>query len=129
MTPETLTIAAAAVRLYAESHPRPIQVTKTDAAKMLGISRPTVDSLIRAGTLSLNRFGKIPISQIDAALVADGEQRTVRIGAGFGGPWGIFGELGEIPRAPPATTQPPTPVAPPRKPAHNPRSSARSPAS
>lgn len=39
MTPETLTIAAAAVRLYAESHPRPIHVTKTDAAKMLGISR------------------------------------------------------------------------------------------
>ena len=30
---------------------------------------------------------------------ADGGQRTVRIGAGFGGPWGIFGELGEIPRA------------------------------
>lgn len=36
MTPETLTVAAAAVRLYAESHPRPIHVTKTDAAKMLG---------------------------------------------------------------------------------------------
>ena len=67
---EILATAAAAVRLYAETHPRPIQVTKTDAAKMLGISRPTVDNLIRAGTLSLNRFGKIPISQIDAALVA-----------------------------------------------------------
>ena len=67
---EILATAAAAVRLYAETHPRPIQVTKTDAAKMLGISRPTVDSLIRAGTLSLNRFGKIPVSQIDVALVA-----------------------------------------------------------
>lgn len=69
-TPDPLTIAAAAVRLYAESHPRPIHVTKTDAAKMLGISRPTVDALIKAGTLSLNTCGKIPISQIDAALVA-----------------------------------------------------------
>ena len=69
-TSETIAIAAAAVRLYAESHPRPPHVTKTQAAEMLGISRPTVDSLIRAGTLSLNRLGKIPISQIDAALAA-----------------------------------------------------------
>ena len=67
---EVVAIAAAAVRLYAESHPRPSHVTKTQAAEMLGISRPTVDSLIRAGTLSLNRLGKIPISQIDAALAA-----------------------------------------------------------
>ena len=84
MTPDPLTIAAAAVRLYAESHPRPIHVTKTDAAKMLGISRPTVDTLIKAGTLS------------------DGGQRTVRIGAGFGGSWGIFGEWGITPHPLPA---------------------------
>ena len=57
MTPETLTIAAAAVRLYAESHPRPIHVTKTDAAKMLGISRPTVDTLnIHLGSVTVLRL-------------------------------------------------------------------------
>ena len=111
MTPEALTIAAAAVRLYAESHPRPIHVTKTDAAKMLGISRPTVDTLIKAGTLSLN--GNEPSG-------------LARVSAGRGEFLGS-GELLPI-RSQPAT-QPPTPVAPPRKPPHNPRSSARSPAS
>lgn len=76
---EMLATAAAAVRLYAESHPRPLHVTKTDAAEMLGISRPTVDNLIRAGTLSMNRCGKIPVSQIDAALaVAERGRRAAR---------------------------------------------------
>lgn len=72
MTPETLTIAAAAVRLYAESHPRPIHVTKTDAAKMLGISRPTVDTLIKAGMLSLNRLGKIPTPMCSGVMCPTG---------------------------------------------------------
>lgn len=67
---EILAIAAAAVRLYAESHPRPSHVTKTQAAEMLGISPPTLQKMISAGTLSLNRIGKIPISQIDVALAA-----------------------------------------------------------
>ena len=37
-----LQIALAAVRLYAETHPRPTQVTQTQAAQMLGLSRITV---------------------------------------------------------------------------------------
>lgn len=77
---EMLATAAAAVRLYAETHPRPPHVTKTDAAKMLCISRPTVDSLIRAGTLSLNRIGKIPIHQIDAALAVSEKGKSARGG-------------------------------------------------
>ena len=67
---QVVAIAAAAVRLYAESHPRPIHVTMTQAAEMLGISHPTLKKLIEVGTLPLNRCGKIPISQIDAALAA-----------------------------------------------------------
>lgn len=48
--------------------PRPEAVTQTDAAKMLGISAPTVRKMIRAGTLTLNKTGKIPMEQIERAL-------------------------------------------------------------
>lgn len=65
---ETLEIAIKAVQLYAESHPRPSQVTQTQAAEMLGISRWTVRRMIEAGTLKLNRCGLIPVSQIDRVL-------------------------------------------------------------
>lgn len=65
-----LDIATQAVRLYAESHPRPVQVNQSQAAEMLGISRPTVQALIRAGTLKLNSCGLIPIGEIDRALAA-----------------------------------------------------------
>lgn len=76
---EILATAAAAVRLYAETHPRPAHVTKQQAAEMLGISPPTLQKLIAAGTITLNRCGKIPISQIDAALaVAERDQRAAR---------------------------------------------------
>lgn len=70
MSEEALAIAAAAVRLYAESHPRPPHVTKSDAAVMLNISRPTLDKLIEAGLVRMNKLGKIPVSEIDAAIVA-----------------------------------------------------------
>lgn len=63
--------AELAVRRYAESHPRPAQVTQTQAAEMLGLSRPTIAKMLRAGTLRLNKFGLIPISEIDRALMAD----------------------------------------------------------
>lgn len=62
-----LQIAAAAVRLYAETHPRPTQVTQTQAAQMLGLSRITVGKLLRNGTLSLNDCGLIPIELVDLA--------------------------------------------------------------
>lgn len=67
-----LEIASVAVQLYAETHPRPTQVTKAQAAEMLGISRPTIYKLIAAGNLRLNKCGMIPVSEIDAALVANG---------------------------------------------------------
>ncbi|MDQ7989050.1 MAG: helix-turn-helix domain-containing protein [Candidatus Dactylopiibacterium sp.] len=65
---ENLQIAVAAVRLYAESHPRPPHVTQAQAAEMLGLSRPTVRKLVLAGTLHLNACGLIPISDVDRAL-------------------------------------------------------------
>ena len=62
-------IAMKAVQLYAEQHPRPPHVTKTQAAEMLGVSMPTMANLIRSGTIKMNRLGKIPIAEIDRALL------------------------------------------------------------
>lgn len=70
MNTEALEIATAAVRMYAESRPRPTHVTKTQAAKMLEVSRPTLDKLIRAGTIRLNGCGQIPIEEVDRARAA-----------------------------------------------------------
>lgn len=61
----TLEIATAAVRLYAESHPRPTHVTQGQAAEMLGISRPTVRKLIKSGAIRLNSCGLIPVELVD----------------------------------------------------------------
>lgn len=63
-----LEIAVQAVRLYAESHPRPLHVTQRQAAAMLDVSAPTIAKLIKNRTLSLNGLGLIPIWQIDAVL-------------------------------------------------------------
>lgn len=63
-----LQIAQQAVRLYAETHPRPLQVTQKQAAEMLGIHFHTVRKMIRAGTIKLNACGMIPISEVDKAL-------------------------------------------------------------
>ena len=74
MTPEHIEIATEAaikaVRIYAESHPRPLQVTQIQAADMLGKSRETIRRMIGAGELSLNKFGLIPIGQIDQAPIS-----------------------------------------------------------
>lgn len=61
-----LRIAALAVRLYAESHPRPTQVTQAQAAEMLGVSSRTVRRYILCGELKLNRCGYLPIEAVDA---------------------------------------------------------------
>lgn len=61
-----LETARRAVQLYAESHPRPTQVTQKQAAEMLGRSRRHVYDLVQAGVLRLNACGMIPIEQIDA---------------------------------------------------------------
>lgn len=55
-----------AVQLYAETHPRPTQVTQTQAAEMLGVSTRTVRNYIRAGKLKLNNAGNLPIEAVDA---------------------------------------------------------------
>jgi excisionase family DNA binding protein len=60
-----LRIAAQAVRLYAETHPRPTQVTQQQAAEMLGVSTRTVRRYIRSGLMKLNRSGYLPIEAVD----------------------------------------------------------------
>ena len=65
---DALRIAKRAVRLYAETHPRPTQVNQLQAAEMLGLSRVTIGKMVRTGKLRLNRCGMIPIAQIDDAL-------------------------------------------------------------
>lgn len=68
MTKETIEIATKAVQLYAETHPRPPQVTQVQAAAMLDLSVSTVRKLIKYGTLKLNKCGLIPITQIDRVI-------------------------------------------------------------
>ena len=64
----SLEVALKAVSIYAETHPRPPHVTQVQAAEMLQRSIPTIRKLVRAGTLRLNKFGMIPIVDIDRAL-------------------------------------------------------------
>ena len=64
--------ALKAIRIYAESHPRPAHVTQEQAAQMLHRSRPTISKLIKAGTIRLNACGMIPVSEIDRAIEARG---------------------------------------------------------
>lgn len=65
---QPIDLAIKAVQIYAETHPRPSQVTQTQAAEMLGISRPTLTRMIKAGTVRLNPCGLVPITEIDRAL-------------------------------------------------------------
>ena len=65
-----LEMAVQAVQIYAARHPRPVQVTITQAAQMLGLSRHTVSKMVRASQLKLNQCGMIPIEQVDAMLKA-----------------------------------------------------------
>jgi hypothetical protein len=66
----SLDIATQAVRLYAESHPRPPHVTQAQACEMLRLSPPTVRKLIRAGALRLNAAGMIPVAEVDRLIEA-----------------------------------------------------------
>ena len=47
---------------------RPAQYRKIDAAKELGVSRPTLDRMIAAGSIRLNECGRIPASEIDRVI-------------------------------------------------------------
>ena len=70
MNQEIITIAAAAIQRYAETHPRPPHVNQVQAAVMLGVSKPTMCKLVARGLFRLNKLGMIPIEQIDEALAA-----------------------------------------------------------
>lgn len=63
-----LQLAAKAVQMALESHPRPLHVTQKQAAEMLGLSVPTVRKMVANGALKLNKCGLIPIHQIDLYL-------------------------------------------------------------
>lgn len=58
----------AIARLPRRDSPRPFHVTQAQAAEILGLSKKTVGKCVRTGKLSLNDFGMIPITQLDAAL-------------------------------------------------------------
>ena len=63
-------IALKAVQMYAETHPRPSQVTQDQAAEMVGVSPATISRMVKAGVIKLNKFGRIPVSEIDRAIAA-----------------------------------------------------------
>lgn len=67
---DALEIATKAVELYASRHPRPPHVTITQAAEMLGRSRPTVKKLLVFNRVHLNKCGLIPIEEVDRLLVS-----------------------------------------------------------
>lgn len=69
MTEETKA-ALKALELFSARHPRPVHVTITQAAEMLGLSRRTVGKMVKCGQIRLNKCGLIPVEQIDAAIEA-----------------------------------------------------------
>lgn len=71
MENNVLEVASKAVRMYAETHPRPPHVTQRQAAEMLHLSAPTVGKLVKSGRLRLNGTGLIPIAQVDALIAGE----------------------------------------------------------
>ena len=67
---DALSIAAKAVQMYAETHPRPPHVSQVQAAAMLDVSKATVSRLVKSGTLTLNSVGLIQVGQIDRIIEA-----------------------------------------------------------
>lgn len=63
-----LEIALKAVQLYAEQHPRPSHVSKSQAAEMLGISIPTLSSIMAKNGIKLNAVGRIRTVDVDRLL-------------------------------------------------------------
>lgn len=58
------------IQLIKDTHPRPVEVTRTQAAQMLNKSRKTVQNMIDRGVLKLNENGMIPITEIDKLAYA-----------------------------------------------------------
>ena len=67
---EVLRIAAKAVQMHSETHPRPPHVSQVQAAAMLDVSKATVSRLVKAGSLTLNSVGLIQVGQIDRIIEA-----------------------------------------------------------
>jgi len=67
---EVLDIAFQAVRLYAETHPRPLHVTQGQAAEMLGISMDALVRMMAAKKIRLNECGMIPMPDIDLVIAS-----------------------------------------------------------
>lgn len=65
---EAIEVAITAIRMFAEQHPRPPHVNQQQAAQMLNVSRHTIGRMVKAGTLRANKFGMIPIGEVDRAL-------------------------------------------------------------
>lgn len=65
-----LEVAFQAVRLYAETHPRPLHVTLGQATEMLGIPMDSLMKLMSAKKLRLNDCGLIPVGDIDRLLAS-----------------------------------------------------------
>lgn len=58
------------IQIVKDTHPRPVEVTRTQAAQMLNKSRKTVQTMIDRGVLKLNENGMIPITEIDKLAYA-----------------------------------------------------------
>lgn len=90
-----LDVAFQAVRLYAETHPRPMHVTLGQAAEMLGIPMDSLMKMMSGKKLRFNDCGLIPIGDIDQVLASRtkrqgqelqkvGEQKVPRTAEGAG---------------------------------------------
>lgn len=58
------------IQLVKDTMPRPVEVTRTQAAQMLNKSRKTIQTMIDRGVLKLNENGMIPITEIDKLAYA-----------------------------------------------------------
>ncbi|WP_228384656.1 helix-turn-helix transcriptional regulator [Rhodocyclus gracilis] len=74
-----LDVAFQAVRIYAETHPRPLHVTLEQAAEMLGITVESLMKMMSSKKLRINECGLIPIGDIDRALASRASRPGVEL--------------------------------------------------
>jgi hypothetical protein len=70
--------AEQAVEAVLARRPRPVMVTITQAAEMLGLSRPTTSNLVKCGALPLNELGRVPIEAVDRLIVTRASEQSRR---------------------------------------------------
>jgi len=68
---DVLAIATKAVEIYAARHPRPPHVNLSQAAKMVGVSIPTLKKRLLFYRIRSNKLGHIPVEAIDRLLAAN----------------------------------------------------------